>query len=395
MSKTSSASEARPGITRHLDVSRKADITDQGAVTVKLALSSSEAGALRLKAAQDGRIQVDIDPVTGVVTITGDAALVQAALQDVQLEIAPGFAKTFKMDMHVSQGGSEHHEQLILYFESASNRHVPMDGTGSGASWLAREDAHALSARQQEEDERVLHTNGRTTPDRLQAMPTDDEENDDTPSTALLTLPPVELRPGYVAPAPLPVPAPAQSPPVSVAPPSSEVPEPVTPPSSSPAPVTPPVSGGGTTGAGGTAAAGRSFTLTPGIDNLIGDIGDDTFFGSAADLAITDTVTGATGNDLLQFTGGVLNATTGAGVMSNVTGIENIQLNSNGAHVLNLTNGYFGGSGFVTGMMSVSTTSNVGITVSGFGVSGIYSASLSGASGADSLYGTDGADTIA
>ncbi|MBN8531310.1 MAG: tandem-95 repeat protein [Alphaproteobacteria bacterium] len=119
---------------RHLDLSHKAGIGGEGAVTVKLALSSAEAGALRVKAAQDGRMQVDVDPVTGVVTISGDAALVHAALRDVQLEVKPGFSQSFKMEIATSQGGGEHHAQMVLYFEKGSGHHVPMSGLGSGAS---------------------------------------------------------------------------------------------------------------------------------------------------------------------------------------------------------------------------------------------------------------------
>ncbi|MBN8531451.1 MAG: calcium-binding protein [Alphaproteobacteria bacterium] len=228
-----------------------------GAVTVKLALSNAEAGILRLKASQDGRMQVDVDPVTGVVTIKGDAALVHAALRDVQLEVTQGFAKTFKMDIETSQGGATSHEQVILYFEQGSGLHVPMSGKGSGAS------AELMEASQGYSPFRIygdtpIRGSGNHRADlehRLYAGEPGKYETD-----AVVTfLPPVELRPNYVSVLPPQLPQ-ADIPQDAVMPPATPPPSvtPITPPAATPPSVPTPSSGGG----GGSSSVPPSLTGT-------------------------------------------------------------------------------------------------------------------------------------
>ncbi|MBN8531660.1 MAG: M10 family metallopeptidase C-terminal domain-containing protein, partial [Alphaproteobacteria bacterium] len=136
-----------------------------------------------------------------------------------------------------------------------------------------------------------------------------------------------------------------------------------------------------------------SLALTAGVDNLVGGAGGDTVSGAAGDLAMTDTVTGAGGTDALQITSGTLTATTGAGVMTNVTGIETFQLNSDNAHSLTLTDAYYGGLAGNT--VAVSTTATTqGILIDASAVLAGHNVSVSGGGAADRVTLGGGADTV-
>ncbi|MBN8531760.1 MAG: hypothetical protein J0L97_07885, partial [Alphaproteobacteria bacterium] len=181
---------------RHLDLSHKTALSGNGTVVVKLVLSSAEAGALKIKATEEKKIQVEVDPVTGVVTLTGSAASIHAALAAVQLEVSAGFADTFTLKMEVTQGGETQHEKLILYFERASGLHVPMDATGGGSPGQIWDEAQMAGVRPRALEDTILAQAGRGNAKQA-GYP---GEGEDEAETVTLTLPPVELRPGYQEP---------------------------------------------------------------------------------------------------------------------------------------------------------------------------------------------------
>ncbi|MBN8532373.1 MAG: calcium-binding protein, partial [Alphaproteobacteria bacterium] len=403
---------------RTLDLSRKSGVNAEHAqapVMVKLVLSNAEAAALKVKASDEKRIQVDIDPVTGVVTITGDAASVYAALESVQLEVKPGLAETFKLNIEVSQGGETHQQQIILYFERASGLHVAMDGRGGGASnALLQEDAAQDFASRKGESHTLASAGkgqGKNTAEH--AVNGNDGGGDSENTIAVLTLPPVELRPGFQGnldgiqsfinfTTPGSFGSGGQSPGTGSFIPDSGGDTVSGGGSTDGGTTTPPVSGGGSTisgggggGGGGGGPASQLYLLTPGIDNFAASGGSDTFQGSVADLAITDTLTGGGGNDLLQLTSGTLTATTGAGVLANVTGIEHISLQGDNPHSLTINDPYFSTAGFDGGVMTIDTGATTqGITVNAGGVLAGHSVSVAGGGAADSLTGGAAADTL-
>lgn len=392
-------SSASHATVRHLDLSRGIG-AGTAPVTVKLTLSQNESAALKIRAAEDARFQVQVDPVTGVVTLTGDAASIQAALMHAQLEIKPGYTHSFKLDIAVS-GGQEHQERVILYFEQASGQYVPMYRGGGGASSAFYEEAASGWRAKGGEDAAAAFAGARGREHHGSDFPPQPgvEESGEAPQvTAILTLPPVELRPGYQlppgdfpqgiltpeAPVSSPVQPPVSLPPVT-APEEAE---------SEPTPTPPPSLGGtGILFGGGGGPVARSFILTPGIDDFVGDALADTFQGAAADWAVADTLYGAGGSDILRITGGA--ASFNPGVQVNVRGIETFDLQSTGAHSVTLTDAYYNSAGFDGGTFTVTTGSNVGITVNASAVTqSSHVLDASGGGGADTLGGGGGGDTL-
>ena len=135
------------------------------------------------------------------------------------------------------------------------------------------------------------------------------------------------------------------------------------------------------------------FTLTPGVDNLTGNAGqDNTFQVTASTLQSTDIVTGgATGSfiDTLSLTAaGTITAAQFAGV----TNIEQLTL-ANGTNSVTLTNGLVAGTS-LAGRAFVVAGGTGDDTVDGSAINNGVHLLLSSLGGADTLKGGTGNDTL-
>ncbi len=158
-----------------------------------------------------------------------------------------------------------------------------------------------------------------------------------------------------------------------------------------------------------------------GADTIAGDEGSNTVYGDAGDDIIfinnignefidagsgndvldidvaqldnNDTVTGGSGNaDILRVTSGTASLSTA--VMTNLSGFEQIHLNTNAAHTITLNDSYYSSSGFSGHIVIVTTTSNVGVNINGSGLTGANSINVTAGSGDDTISGGAGNDTM-
>jgi hypothetical protein len=72
-------------------------------------------------------------------------------------------------------------------------------------------------------------------------------------------------------------------------------------------------------------AALASFTLTPGADTFVGGAGDDIVYGTASTLNAGDSLTGGSGNNLLELIG---SGSFDISQLARFTGFQRIQLNN-------------------------------------------------------------------
>lgn len=156
-------------------------------------------------------------------------------------------------------------------------------------------------------------------------------------------------------------------------------------------------------GSGGTFDKAVTVTVTDVLevltvsvtDLLYNTTGDDTYSGNAVNWHIGDTIAGSNGNDTLTITAGLVNVDLSSGFYDKVQEVERFNLNSNEAHVLTLTDSYFNRGGGPAGdIVTVTTTSSVGVSISGSALTAPHAVSLSGGSGDDTLRGGAGNDTL-
>jgi trimeric autotransporter adhesin len=151
-----------------------------------------------------------------------------------------------------------------------------------------------------------------------------------------------------------------------------------------------------------TGGAGNdTISAGSGNDSLTGGNGNDIFYFSGANLTFADTISGGGGSaDELNINSGTLNTSTTA--LSLMSGIERFVFNSNGAHNFTVADAYF--SGISGDTVTLSSTSNTGITITGSGVTtatnkfhitgGTGNDNLTGGAGADTIYGGSGDDSV-
>ncbi len=140
------------------------------------------------------------------------------------------------------------------------------------------------------------------------------------------------------------------------------------------------------------------FTSAGGNDSIIGGAGDDTINFDNNSLTTDDTVHGGAGFDIINLTtvgGGAAILNISGTNFPNLREVEHISFASNAAHSVTVNDTYFGrGGGLVSSLLTLTTTSSIGVSFDASGVTGPRIVSLSGGSGMDTLKGGGGNDIL-
>jgi hypothetical protein len=133
-----------------------------------------------------------------------------------------------------------------------------------------------------------------------------------------------------------------------------------------------------------------NFTASA-VDSLLGNSLTNLITGDGADWHSTDTVDGAAGNDTVRITSGTANVD--FNTYSNVSSIEAIELNSDAAHDLTLTDTFVDGT--ESDNVTITTTATTqGIDVDASALAAGRTVDVTGGGAADTLSGGAGDDTI-
>lgn len=140
---------------------------------------------------------------------------------------------------------------------------------------------------------------------------------------------------------------------------------------------------------------GGYFQLTSGNDSFAGGALVDMFVSTATNISPDDSIMGGAGNDIFRIGSGAGATAIDMNTHTNISGIDIFQLYTSAAHVFTLNDDYYTRGGLNNPLVTVNVSSSIGVVVDASQVANVANMlSSTGSSGADTLLGGAGADTL-